>query len=54
MTTILLSIVVVLISVAALAVGVIARGQPLKGSCGSTCGTLPECGACARFEEHTS
>lgn len=54
MTTIVLSIVVVLLSVAGLAIGVLARGQPLKGSCGSTCGTLPECAGCAHFEEHTS
>lgn len=54
MTTVVLSIVVVLLSVAGLAVGVLARGEPLKGSCGSVCGTRPECAGCSHFGEHPS
>jgi len=54
MQTIVVSIVVMMLSVAGLGIGVMLGRPPIKGSCGGlNCGLAPECAACPRHSGET-
>lgn len=49
MVTVILALGLVLLSVAGMAIGVLLRGRPIEGTCGSLCGVKnATCSACPR------